>query len=280
MTLGGVVEGDLITFTYSAMFVRIPVTRVSFSLPLLMVFSILPAWGQQGGPKFDPQSVQRGKIDFKSSCGFCHGDDATGSRAPDLLRSVTLNHDIDGNLVRPIIRNGRPDQGMPAFANLKENEVSDIITFLHSQAYQALHSAHVARDYPLSKLLTGNAAAGKVYFYGAGGCASCHSVTGDLAGIARKYAPIDLQQRLVYPGGELARTAKVTMAGGSTMEGVVQHADEFTIAIVTKDGWYRSWPLDKVKVNIEDPLEAHRRLTEKYTDANMHDLFAYLETLK
>ncbi len=249
-------------------------------VPMLALLTCVSGRAQQMAAKFDPAAVERGKTQFKSSCGFCHGDDATGNRAPDLIRSSLLNHDVGGNLAGPVIRNGRPDQGMPAFSNLKADQISDIVMFLHSQAYEALHSAHVSGDYPLAKLLTGNAEQGRAYFNGTGGCVSCHSPTRDLAGIATKYRPIDLQQRLVYPPGRAKRTATVTLPDGTKMDGAVKHADEFEIAIVTADGWYHSWPRSDVKVVIHDPLEAHRALTEKYSDADMHNLFAYLETLK
>src|SRR4051812_10364020 len=97
----------------------------------------------------------------RRNCGFCHGEDATGSRAPDLVRSTVLAHDENGSLLAPIIRNGRPDKGMPAFSSLSENQIADIVAFLHGRAYQALHSAHVPGDYPAAKLLTENADEGK-----------------------------------------------------------------------------------------------------------------------
>ena len=250
---------------------------IRFPFAFVMFLSIAAA---QRPANFDPQSVLRGKTEFKSSCGFCHGEDATGSRAPDLIRSAIVSHDVNGNLIGPVIHNGRADQGMPAFPNLSLNKITDIVAFLHSQAYEAVHSAHVSGDYPLAKLLTGNAAQGEAYFKGAGGCTACHSASGDFAGIAKKYRPIDLQQRLVYPAGEAPVTADVTLPDGSTLSGEVRHADEFTIAIETKDGWYHSWPRSRVNAVTHDPLEAHRALTEKYTDADMHNLFAYLETLK
>ena len=61
-------------------------------------------------PNEDPAAVARGHALFKSTCGFCHGEDATGSRAPDLVRSPLVNHDDHGNLLGPVIRNGRPDK--------------------------------------------------------------------------------------------------------------------------------------------------------------------------
>ena len=230
-------------------------------------------------PEFDRAAVERGRTQFKSSCGFCHGDDATGNRAPDLIRSAVLSHDTNGDQLGPIIRNGRPDQGMPAFATLSATQISDIAAFLHRQADAALQSNRVPKDYPLSKLLTGNADAGKAWFNGAGGCAACHSPTGDLAGVARKYSPLDLQQRFLFPSGAKP-TATVTLRGGQVLEGTVSHDDEFEIAIRGKDGWYRSWPRSDVTVEIHDPLAAHRALMEKYTDRDIHNMFAYLETLK
>ena len=244
--------------------------------------------GHQGAPPQtlkdngpDAAAAARGKMAFQSNCGFCHGEDGTGSRAPDLIRSSILNHDEHGNLVGVVIKNGRPDKGMPAFPALKDDQIADIVAFLHHRAYEASHSARVPGDYPLAKLLTGDAAAGKAYFEGAGGCVGCHSVTRDLAGIASKYQPLELQQRIVYPENRSAvRTATVTTADGQHFEGAVKELDEFNIGIFCQDGWFRSWPLDRVKAEVKDPMAAHRELTTKYSDADMHNLFAYLETLK
>jgi cytochrome c oxidase cbb3-type subunit III len=232
-------------------------------------------------PTEDPAAVERGRALFQSSCGFCHGPDATGARAPDLLRSPVVSHDDAGNLLGPTIRNGRPDKGMPSFATMKDDEIAAIVAFLHHQANAALHSNRVGGDYPLAKLLTGNAQAGKAYFNGPGGCTSCHSVTGDLAAAAKKYSPIELQQHMVYPSSKtISKTAVVTLKDGTEYRGKVARQDEFNIALVCDDGWYRSFPLGKVQLSIKDPLEAHRQLMSKYTDADLHNLFAYLETLK
>lgn len=243
---------------------------------ILVLASALPTLAQV---KSDPAAVERGRSQFKSSCGFCHGDDATGNRGPDLIRSAALSHDEKGEVLTPVIRNGRVDKGMPAFPSLGVPQIDDIVQFLHRQAYDALHSNHVGNDYPLAKLLTGNIDAGKAYFAGAGGCAGCHSVTGDLKGIAAKYTPIELQQRFLYPSRGATRTATVRI-GSETYDGMLMHDDEFEIAIVARDGWYRSWPRSGVQVEIHDPLAAHRALMPKYTDADIHNLFAYLETLK
>ncbi len=229
----------------------------------------------------DTAAVERGKALFVSSCGFCHGPDATGARAPDLLRSPVVSHDDNGNLLGPTIRNGRPDKGMPSFTTLKDDQIAAIVAFLHHQANLALHSNRVGGDYPLAKLLTGNAQAGKAYFDGAGGCSGCHSPSGDLAKIATKYSPIELQQRMVYPPSKSApETAVVKLKDGTEYRGKVVGHDEFNIALICDDGWYRSFPIEQAQVTLKDPLEAHRDLMPKYSDADLHNLFAYLETLK
>lgn len=229
--------------------------------------------------------AKAGAKTFAQNCGFCHGEDATGSRAPDLVRSVAVNHDKDGDVIDPIVRNGRPDKGMPAFAagNLSDQQLAEIVAFLHARTVEARHSAGVRSDYPLAKLLTGNAQEGKAYFNGAGGCAGCHSIDGDLKGIASRYRPLELQQLFLYPGPTGAptdRTATITLPSGKTIEGMVVHLDEFSISIRDSDGWYHAWNRKDVLISLKDPLTAHRELLSKYTDDDVHNLFAYLETLK
>lgn len=239
---------------------------------------LVPAaiFAQDAAP--DAAAAARGHAVFKSSCGFCHGEDATGNRGPDLIRSVSLSHDVNGDQLTPVIRNGRPDKGMPGFPTLSAADVSDIGVFLHRQLYDALHTNHVPADYPLAKLLTGNIDAGKSYFNG--NCAACHSPTGDLAGIGKKYSPLELQQRMLYPPKAPKPTAVVTLTDGKKFEGTVVNDDEFIIGITAQDGWYHSWPRSTVRVEVHHPLAGHRALMPKYTDADIHNLFAYLQSLK
>jgi len=170
---------------------------------------------------------------------------------------------------------------MPSFSTLKDDQIADIVAFLHHQATAARKSSHVPGDYPAAKLLTGNAEAGREFFNGSGGCAACHSVTGDLAGVAKKMSALDLQQKMVYPDSkDVKKSAVITLTDGTRWEGKVVEDDEFNIGITAQDGWYHSWPKESVKVELKDPLEAHRELMNRYTDADMHNLFAFLETLK
>lgn len=226
----------------------------------------------------DKAAAERGRKQFEQSCGFCHGADATGARGPDLLRSPLVAHDVKGDQIGPVIHQGRPDKGMPAMP-LTDAQVLDIAAFLHARAAEAVGSARVPKAYPVEKLLTGNPEAGKAFFDGAGGCNKCHSPNGDLAGIAGKHSPIDLEARMLYPEGKHA-TAIVTLPSGEQVQGEVKHVDDFVIALTDASGWYRSFQRDRVRVELHDPLAAHRELLEKLTQADVHNLFAFLETLK
>src|SRR2546428_9528227 len=233
------------------------------------------AWPQSDAP--DP-AVERGRKNFEQSCGFCHGPDATGARGPDLVRSPLVAHDVKGDKIGEVVRVGRPDTGMPAMS-LTDQQVLDIASFLHARAAEALNSNGVPSKYPLEKLLTGNPEAGKTFFNGAGGCKSCHSPTGDLATIATKYSPIDLEARMLYPPVKNS-IAVVTLPSGEQVKGPLVHADDFVIALRDTSGWYRSFLRDRVKVELWDPLTRHRELLDKLRQADVHNLFAYLESLK
>ena len=140
----------------------------------------------------------RGQKEFVQSCGFCHGDDATGSRAPDLVRSPLVNKDSGGDLIGPSSAAAVRTRACPP-CRCPTTPFRISSPSCTCACWPAAKSSHVGGDYPIERLLTGNADAGRAYFNGAGKCASCHSPTGDLAGIARKYAPLYLEERILAP---------------------------------------------------------------------------------
>jgi cytochrome c oxidase cbb3-type subunit III len=248
------------------------------------IFFSFGFWNSAAWPQTVSQdpAVERGRIQFQQSCGFCHGPDATGARGPDLVRSPLVAHDVKGDKIGEVIRLGRPDKGMPPMS-IADEQVADIAAFLHARAKEALESGSVPKSYPVEKLLTGNPEMGKAYFNGPGGCKNCHSPSGDLAAIATKFSPIELEARMLYPAGRDARpiiTAVVTLPSGERIQGPLVHADDFVVGLRDASGWYRSFPRNRVKVELKDPLAAHRELLGKLTQADVHSLFAYLQTLK
>jgi len=237
---------------------------------------------------YDPAAVERGKTTFVASCGFCHGSNAKGGeKGPDLLRSVIVLDDENGSTIGPVILRGRPDKGMPRFP-LSQEQIADIAAFLHNSIKTAIE-----RDnYKILNIVTGDAKAGAAYFNGAGGCHSCHSVTGDLKGIGAKYEPVTLQGKFLQPNYTWeegtpphkvsAITATVTLPSGESVTGVIVHYDDFNIALRDAEGNYRSFQRvnDVPRVEIHNRLQAHVDLLSRYADADIHNLTAYLVTLK
>jgi cytochrome c oxidase cbb3-type subunit III len=243
------------------------------------------------GSKQDPAAVARGGKAFVTYCAGCHGATGRGGPgAPDLVRSLLVLDDEKGILIAPVIRDGRPDKGMPKL-NLTEPQISDIVAWLHVQTYAAGHRT----TYEFKEVLTGDPAKGKAYFEGAGGCSSCHSATKDLAGFAGKYDPISLQSRWLLPRSPRRRGAAahanspgsapkvtVTLPSGETFSGTIDHIDDFTVSLRDSHNQFHSFTRngDTPKVEVTDPLQAHTDMLRKYTDADIHNVTAYLATLK
>lgn len=244
------------------------------------------------GPPADPQAAARGQKLFVATCAFCHGTNANGGNGgPDLVRSILVLHDKGtGEEIGPVIHNGRPGKGMPSFP-LTDAQIKDIAQFL-KQRHQA---ASNRMEYSIQNIVTGDPKAGEGYF--TAHCASCHSASGDLAHIASKIAqPVDLQQRFLYPKEEhypgmpgpppdprTQKTATVKLPNGESYTGKIDHIDDFSLAITDDAGQHRSWLLDQtpgIQVEVHDPLAGHAKLLTEYTNADMHNILAYLETLK
>jgi cytochrome c oxidase cbb3-type subunit 3 len=236
---------------------------------------------------YPPELVQRGQTLFAANCGFCHGRDAMGGETgPDLTRSSLVAEDVRGDKILPLLHTGRPDKGMPP-STLPDSDLTAIVAFIHDTKAKADSNEGNRRTVDVADLQTGNAQAGQQYFNGAGGCAKCHSPTGDLAGLATRLQGLQLFQRMLYPGGRgrggesrATPVATVQLASGETVTGKVAYKDEFNIAITDASGYYRSWPTGKVKVTINNPLDAHIAQLGKYTNDDLHNVLAYLQTLK
>lgn len=225
--------------------------------------------------------IESGRSLFQQDCAFCHGRDAGGGETgPDLIESPVVASDIKGDKIGPVVRNGRPEKGMPRFS-MSEQDLDGIVAFIHEQ--KARYEKHPGgrRRVDAADLQTGNAEAGKQYFNGAGTCSKCHSAAGDLAGIARRFKGLKLEMRFLYPReAKNSATATVTLASGETVTGKVVYHDEFTLGIRDDAGWYRAWPVSRIKYKIDAPVEAHAELLGKYTDDDIHNLMAYLQTLR
>jgi cytochrome c oxidase cbb3-type subunit III len=232
------------------------------------------------GPAPDAAAASRGEKLYAPNCAFCHGEKARGAEGPNLVRSPVVLHDEKGELIGSAVSKGFPDKGMPAFSNFTEAQLSDIAQYLHMQVELVANRG----IYKRLNVVTGDPKAGEAYFNGAGGCTACHSVTGDLAHIGSKYAAEQLQTRFVWPagrgGGGRGDKVTVTLPSGEAIMGTLKAMDDVNLSMYDASGRYRSWPREGLKVSMEDRLAGHRKLLDKYTDADMHNLTAYLARLK
>jgi cytochrome c oxidase cbb3-type subunit III len=221
-------------------------------------------------------SPERGKLQFTKTCSFCHGPDAGGgAEGPSLILSKVVRHDRDGDLISHVIREGRPAKGMPPVP-LTNEQIADVVAYLHYRlAENDIRSPKRPKDYAVKLLLTGNAAQGEAFFKQH--CAGCHSPSGDLKGIATRLDPADLQTRFLYPG-EVPQTATIT-AGSEQIKGTLLYRDPFTVEITDQNGQFRSWDPATIKIAVNNPLTGHIDLLPTYTESDVHNIFAYLETL-
>ena len=239
-------------------------------------------------PPADAAVVEHGKAVYGVNCTFCHGADARGgSGGINLIRNEVVLNDQDGELLGPVLREGR--EGMPKF-NLPEKQVSEIAAFIHSFK---VGGYDVSRMTPPS-IVVGDAAPGEAYFKTT--CAGCHSITGDLKGIGARIADAkQLQQTWLMPGSGGGRggpggpaprvsptTVTITTADGTAMKGRLDRIDDFLVSWIDSDNIRHTKVRngDAPKVEINDPLKPHKDLLAKYTDKNIHDLTAYLVTVK
>ncbi|HEX6465474.1 MAG TPA: c-type cytochrome [Vicinamibacterales bacterium] len=235
------------------------------------------------GREPDPAVAARGEKVFAAVCAFCHGPDARGAQGPSLVRSDLVLHDDHGELIGAVVLKGRPEKGMPAMPDTPPAQIAEIAEYLHLLVERAANRGLYGTLYS-NDVLTGDPKAGEAYFEGAGGCRTCHSPTGDLAHVASKYSGAALQNRWLWPAGGRgdagATRATVTLPSGEHVTGRIKHLDDFDVSIVDGAGGYHSWPRSRVTVELADPLKAHRELLGRYNDADVHNVTAYLATLK
>jgi mono/diheme cytochrome c family protein len=259
-----------------------------------------PASGRRGGGGgltvgpddkhiVDAAAADRGKAIYVAQCITCHGPKARGTEnGADLVRSVTVMHDRYGSTIGAFLHKGHPTQGGVPSTSFTKAQIGDLSHFLHQQLNNTLRSGPYSK---VLNVLTGDPKAGAAYFNGAGACNTCHSPTGDLARIGSKYDPPTLQQKFLFPrtigfgrsgmAPSKPVTVTVTPQGGPAVSGVLEHIDDFSVSLRDASGDYHIWKrTPELKVEKDDPYQAHIDLLDKYTDKNIHDVVAYLETLK
>ena len=240
----------------------------------------------------DSTLTARGNMLYGIHCRSCHGVDLRGGDqgGPNLLRSDVMLNDQAGELLQPIVRDGRRNLGVLAMPpiDLSTEDIRAIAEYIHSVLATARGQGSPPPGPPVTlNLLVGDATAGRAYFEAK--CASCHSASGDLRGIgSRITSPLQMQNTWVAGaaggrgGGTTPTTATVVLSSGEKFEGRVIRSDDYIVALALADGTSRSFRRDGdvPKVEIRDPREGHRKLLPAYTDKDIHNVTAYLVTLK
>jgi mono/diheme cytochrome c family protein len=236
----------------------------------------------QAGPTsrqvIDNAAADRGTRTYSQYCINCHGSLAKGAEGgPDLVRSVLVLRDRLGNELGPAMKK-LPNHP----SDLSQSQIVDISHFLKRIIEGTAKNRNPVQP---PNVLTGNAEAGRAYFNGAGKCNACHSVTGDLAGIGRRYDAVTLQQRFLFPPrngrGSKPTEVTVTPAQGSAISGTLVRIDDFNVSLRDASGEYHSWRrTPSLKVEVHDPYAAHSQMLDQYTDTDIHNVVRYLETLK
>jgi mono/diheme cytochrome c family protein len=252
---------------------------------LLGVVSARPA--AQGGPTdrqpIDPDASRRGRLVYTQHCINCHGSTAKGTDdGPDLIRSLVVLRDRFGDRIGPGVAPSGP-HGSAFSRALTRAQILDLSHFLLERLEDVARNRNPTE--PID-VMTGDPEAGRAYFFGAGTCSTCHSPTGDLAGVARRIPiGVNLQQRFLFPvlsrDGDTQVEVTVTPAGGRPVRGRLVRQDDFHVALRDASGDYRSFRRGPgVSVDVHDPLEAHHRLLDEYTDRDIHDVVTYLGTFE
>jgi cytochrome c oxidase cbb3-type subunit 3 len=247
----------------------------------------------QQRPPGDPEIIKRGQGLYGVYCRACHGTDLRGGDqgGPNLLRSQLVLNDQAGELILPVVQQGRMNPGMPVMPplNIPADDVKAIATYIHSVTASARGQGAPPEGAPVElNILVGDAKAGQAYF--AAKCATCHTAA-DMQGIATRVSDaMALQNYWVGGGGGRGRggapptpvTATVVDAKGQKTDGRLIRLDDFSVVVGLADGTSRSFRRDGdvPKIEVRDPREAHRKLLPTYADKDIHDVTAYLVTLK
>jgi cytochrome c oxidase cbb3-type subunit 3 len=245
--------------------------------------------GPDDRPMVDSKASEAAKPLYAANCQSCHGADGRGTpQGANLVRSLIVLHDRYGSVLGPYLRGSHPPVAGNAtkFETLTNHEVLLLAHFVRDRVNDTLRGAPMFKP---GNVLTGDPRAGADYFNGDGGCKECHSPTGDLAGIGKRLEPVNLQQRFLFPSGGARRqaanakvvTVTVTTESGETLTGELERMDDFNVSLRDASGTYHSVRRTPgTRLVKHDPFAAHVALLARITDKNIHDVVAYLETLK
>jgi putative heme-binding domain-containing protein len=245
-------------------------------LIILSVCQVLVAQTKQNtSPSHEPKSSVPGRASFNSTCAGCHGLDGHGSDKAVNIASGRARALSDTQLAS-IISNGIPETGMPAFHTLTQAQVHALVSYLRSLQGKAE-----------ARVLPGDPKRGRELFFGKGGCAACHSISGeggflgpDLTEYAATNSPEGLRNEITkFPRTPAHgyRPAVVTTTRGERLEGLIRNEDNFSMQLQTADGNFhllRKSDVQSCEHRDGSLMPANYR--DKFSDSELNDLVSYL----
>jgi putative heme-binding domain-containing protein len=242
----------------------------------------------KGPPAPDERAaLEEGQALYRGLCSGCHGGAGRGGKGPDLTDDRWIHGDTDDDIAR-VIRNGVPKTTMKKLGeSLKEEQIRKLVRYIRSLARSPGESAW-------KPYLAGDAKAGEKLFFDPKGkalCSRCHAVGGEggrvgpaLDRIASRRAPEYVMESILEPSKDIDpqyEAVQVVTTRGQTLVGLRVNESNFSIQIREESGAFHSFlkrDLDEVAVLKKSLMPEN--IAEQLTVKELHDLFAYLMTLK
>jgi cytochrome c oxidase cbb3-type subunit III len=224
-----------------------------------------------------PRTAQAsGNPIFSSTCAGCHGlDGRGGEKAPGLAGNPQAEQLSDAQ-ISDIISNGISGTGMPAFRNLKDEEVRALVGYVRT-----LQGKIETRTLP------GDTTQGRKLFYGKGECSTCHMISGqggflgpDLSSYGSEASAETILNAIVnrdrvVPAGY--RSGVATTRDGTRVAGVIRNEDNFSLQMVSADGsfhFFEKSDLQKMEYPREPLMPTNYR--GRLSAGELNDLVSYL----
>jgi cytochrome c oxidase cbb3-type subunit 3 len=227
----------------------------------------------------DKEAAARAAPVFQRNCAFCHGPQGRGATGPSLVTSDEVLGDDYGEKLAPFLKKGRPEKGMPAFATMSDDKLKDLAEFMHLQVEEVANRG----AYRVLNILVGDRVKGQAYV--AAHCMSCHSAETFVHLGSKFRSPEQLQRYWIWPARSAndaaAVTATVKTPEGATLTGRVTQVSDFRITVLDRSGQTHSIARESgVEVHIDDPLAVHQEMIMTLKNDDMHNVTAYLDSLK
>lgn len=221
----------------------------------------------------DSAAVAAGGARFLERCAVCHGQDAKGSQAANLVRAPIVVAGGDDALF-DVIRKGLPGTAMPPQSDLSDEDVWRLVSFLHNLA-------RPGEQPPVE----GDVAAGARLFRDRG-CVRCHIVDGSggflgpgLDSIASRMTTEGIRTAILNPSANVAesyRRVSLRTNDGRLIEGLLKNEDTVSVQALTTDGSFALLRRSEIE-SVQKPAGSIMPTPTGLTSEQIQNLLAFLD---